>query len=250
MIKKKEDKFHYIKEGNGEPLLFLHGFGYNPEVYHKFLTTLSKKYEVIAPRIYGINEFSPQPTTLEHYLDLTNKFTDKIKLKEHHLAGHSMGAGIAMHYANTSNLPQDLTLISPIQPIEYNPLSFITKAFNMNLKQITGLIENKNEIKESRKHSTKNIIPYIKNIIKKPNKTFQTISNLSKFSYNELNIKISTLVLFSKKDEFFTTKKENIEEISSHFKKISYHIIPGNHERIIYSPSDFVEKLIPFLKSF
>ncbi len=57
---------HYVTEGTGEPILFLHGFPEYWGVWKKQLAELGKDYQVIAPDLRGYN-LSSKPQEVEQY---------------------------------------------------------------------------------------------------------------------------------------------------------------------------------------
>jgi pimeloyl-ACP methyl ester carboxylesterase len=59
-------RMHYVTEGTGEPILFLHGFPEYWGVWRKQLEALGKDYRVIAPDLRGYN-LSSKPEGVEQY---------------------------------------------------------------------------------------------------------------------------------------------------------------------------------------
>ena len=89
----------YHCNGSGTPIVFLHSFGHNKNLWFPQLTHfLELGYQVVAPDMPGHGESSFDPAT--HTVDLMAQsyieFLDKLGLKKVILAGISMGGYIAL----------------------------------------------------------------------------------------------------------------------------------------------------------
>lgn len=90
-------------EGNGAPLLFLHGAG-GLRGWDAYLANLAKTFTVYAPAHPGF-ETSSGLEHLDDMLDMVvyyNDFLDALKLESVHVVGHSMGGMIAAELAALS----------------------------------------------------------------------------------------------------------------------------------------------------
>jgi len=106
--------FRYVEAGNGELILFLHGFPFFGESWDKLLKPLSQQYRVIAPdgRGYG---YSDKPELIEDYKieQLVNDVQQFIftfansKSQKVTLVGHDWGGvlawGVAQQYPELIN---------------------------------------------------------------------------------------------------------------------------------------------------
>ncbi|ABZ93915.1 Alpha/beta hydrolase [Leptospira biflexa serovar Patoc strain 'Patoc 1 (Ames)'] len=91
------------KPGDGETLLVVHGFGGDKDHWTRFSRHLPKNIRVIAPDLPGFGESSkPEGIsyTQESQAIRLQKFTEKLGLTEFHIAGNSMGGGIAGLFAS------------------------------------------------------------------------------------------------------------------------------------------------------
>lgn len=90
------------RPGNGETLLVVHGFGGDKDHWTRFSRHLPKNIRVIAPDLPGFGE-SGKPEGLVYTQEAQairlQKFTEAIGLTEFHIAGNSMGGGIAGLFA-------------------------------------------------------------------------------------------------------------------------------------------------------
>ncbi len=95
-------KLHYIAEGQGTPVVLIHGFHSSIKMNWQapgIISSLSKNYQVIAIDMPGHGE-SDKPTVEAAYgtamvEDVIN-LLDHLKIKRAHIIGYSMGGMIAM----------------------------------------------------------------------------------------------------------------------------------------------------------
>ncbi|MGP8080796.1 MAG: alpha/beta fold hydrolase [Dehalococcoidales bacterium] len=96
-----EGQLHYRTGGSGEPLLLLHKVGLSSDQFTEMLPILGKYYLVIAVDILGCGN-SDQPVYkfgLEDYARNTIHFLDAMKIKKTNIAGHLLGASLAVEIA-------------------------------------------------------------------------------------------------------------------------------------------------------
>lgn len=106
-------RLRLIEDGEGPPLLFLHGAG--GASWTPLLQLLATRHRVIAPEHPGFS--TPTPDWLQTIGDLAffyHDVMDKLGLTKLHLVGHSLGGWTAAEIAvrNTSRL-QSLSLLAP-----------------------------------------------------------------------------------------------------------------------------------------
>ena len=92
---------HYREQGEGEPLILLHGNGENGGYFERQFEAFSKDYRVIAPdtRGHGKTPRGDAPFTIRQFADDLRDFLDRLNLGKAHLLGFSDGANIAMIFA-------------------------------------------------------------------------------------------------------------------------------------------------------
>jgi len=92
-------KLHFVKDGTGDPILFVHGFGANLHTWDHLRTALAKRHEVFALDLKGFGD-SPKPKdhrySMADQARLVAAFIDRHKLFKLTLVGHSMGGGVAL----------------------------------------------------------------------------------------------------------------------------------------------------------
>jgi pimeloyl-ACP methyl ester carboxylesterase len=94
-------KTFYESEGEGRPLLLVHGAGGTSLYWGIQLSELSKKLRVIAIDLpgHGKSERLKEKATTERYADHIAGFMKQIKLKHAVIAGHSLGGLIVQQLA-------------------------------------------------------------------------------------------------------------------------------------------------------
>jgi pimeloyl-ACP methyl ester carboxylesterase len=110
----------YLEAGQGEPFVFLHGWGLTPRSYAGGVTRLCQAgIRVIAPALPGFGGSTPLPvrrTTVDGYADRIAELIDELALPSPvFLAGHSLGGGVALRLAaRRPDLVRSLTLVNSV----------------------------------------------------------------------------------------------------------------------------------------
>lgn len=104
-------KIHYIIEGEGPSLLFLHGHRSDSLRFKGVIEKLAEKYQVFAPDLPGFGKSSQLPVwhSLENYRKYLLLFVEKIGLTDFVLAGASMGGSLSILLAQ--KIPQKIKRI-------------------------------------------------------------------------------------------------------------------------------------------
>ena len=92
----------YAEGGRGEAVLMLHGFGASQGSWTRMAKALTRRYHVIAPDLPGWGESTRIAGASYAYpeqVERVHRFVQTLKLERFHLAGHSMGGGVAARYA-------------------------------------------------------------------------------------------------------------------------------------------------------
>ncbi|MFS0575798.1 alpha/beta hydrolase [Sporosarcina sp. 179-K 3D1 HS] len=106
-VQLKDFTIHYKKEGNGHPLIILHGLGNNSQSWKNQLASLNDTFTVIAWDAPGYGESSDPKDEFQHFsqfADVLKEFVDALGYKSVYLLGHSMGSAIAIDF--TSRFPE------------------------------------------------------------------------------------------------------------------------------------------------
>lgn len=98
---------NYLIEGEGAPILMLHGWGSNILPFNQLVKHLSPHYKVYALDMPGFGQ-SAEPKTpwcADEYVDFIIKFAKQMNIEHTVLVGHSFGGECCIKLANRSDLP-------------------------------------------------------------------------------------------------------------------------------------------------
>jgi len=95
-------KVHYLEQGEGKPIILIHGFLYHTVMWKKNMEDLAKKFKVYAIDLWGWG-YSERLKDLNYSFDGYAKqivgFMDALKIPRASLVGQSMGGGISVYVA-------------------------------------------------------------------------------------------------------------------------------------------------------
>jgi pimeloyl-ACP methyl ester carboxylesterase len=106
----------YERRGRGEPLVLVHGTGSQRQVWQPGLDRLAAERDVIAPDLPGHGEsaaLAEPAVTPERYADVMEALLDELGVGRAHVAGNSLGGGIAM-VLGARGRALSVTALSPI----------------------------------------------------------------------------------------------------------------------------------------
>jgi pimeloyl-ACP methyl ester carboxylesterase len=92
---KQQDKFKFIEEGQGEPLVLLHGLFGALSNFQTLIEYFRNHNKVIVP-VLPLFELDILHTTVGGLAKFVNKFLDGRDLKDVHLLGNSLGGHVAL----------------------------------------------------------------------------------------------------------------------------------------------------------
>lgn len=92
---------HYLSGGEGDPLVVIHGGGDSARSWRKNLEVLAEHHTVYAPDLPGFGSSQPISGSfhVSDFVEFMEGFTSNLGLERFHLLGHSLGGGIALHFA-------------------------------------------------------------------------------------------------------------------------------------------------------
>jgi pimeloyl-ACP methyl ester carboxylesterase len=107
----------YAQGGDGEAIVFVHGFGGDKRMWIPFVRGFVNQYRVVAPDLpgHGGSALAPNQTyTLDTMAQAVGDFVDAADIPRFHLVGSSMGGGVALAYAiENPDRVSSLTLLNP-----------------------------------------------------------------------------------------------------------------------------------------
>jgi len=95
-------RMHYIEEGAGDPVLFLHGNPTSSYLWRNIIPHVSPHGRCIAPDLIGMGQSSKPELAYrfqDHYRYLEG-FIEKLELNKITLVVHDWGSGLGFHYAH------------------------------------------------------------------------------------------------------------------------------------------------------
>jgi pimeloyl-ACP methyl ester carboxylesterase len=106
---------NYVRKGRGEPLVLVHGIGSHWQMWQPVLDTLAAERDVVALDLPG---FGDSPTlegepTVAALAGAVSDLATELGLDRPHVAGNSLGGGIALELARTGRA-RSATGLSPI----------------------------------------------------------------------------------------------------------------------------------------
>ena len=120
----KGSQIHYIDEGEGDPILFLHGNPTSSYLWRNVIPHLTEQGRCIAPDLIGMGK-SDKPDINYGFFDTyeyLEEFIEKMNLKNVTLVLHDWGSGLGFHYARThaENIKGIVFMESVLKTFEWN----------------------------------------------------------------------------------------------------------------------------------
>ena len=126
---------HHHREGSGEPLVLIHGIGHHWQGWQPVIGPLAAHYDVIACDSPGFGQSAPLAAgvrpNVASYVDAFERFFAEAGLGRPHVAGNSMGGGIAIELLRRGSV-RSATAFSPI--------GFWTPAERRWTQRVIGLV--------------------------------------------------------------------------------------------------------------
>ena len=136
---------HYRIEGEGEPLVLIHGTGSMLQSWDDWTNILSPRYQIIRMDIPAFGLTGPRADDIYNdsmYVDFIEQFVKAVGVDSFYLAGNSLGGLIAWKYA--AAYPQKVKKLILVDPAGFHKLnskggSFIFKLAS-NFPTLTELV--------------------------------------------------------------------------------------------------------------
>lgn len=93
-------KVVYFVEGNGKPVVLLHGFGEVGTIWQQQVQSLQKEFKVIVPQLPGTGDSDlMEETSMEALADSVQAVLDAEGIEDCAMIGHSMGGYVTLAFA-------------------------------------------------------------------------------------------------------------------------------------------------------
>lgn len=119
-----------ISEGEGEPLILLHGMGYNAGYWQLQIKAFAPRFKTIAWNMPGYGGAPPMtPMTFSGLSQRLGALMDRLEIAKAHILGHSMGGMVALDFAATHPERVKSLILFGASPAFPPPDSDFAKAF-------------------------------------------------------------------------------------------------------------------------
>ncbi|MBX7182244.1 MAG: alpha/beta hydrolase [Bacteroidia bacterium] len=125
-------EIHYVDEGQGFPILMIHGFMGSHHNFEKFADSLKNQFRIIRLDLpgFGMSEFfDPNHGELDlktEYVNFFKFFIDSLHLGQFHLIGNSMGGMMSWYIA--ASFPQHVKSLTLLNAAGYDMLNVLDNA--------------------------------------------------------------------------------------------------------------------------
>jgi pimeloyl-ACP methyl ester carboxylesterase len=244
----KGTRCRYLEGGKGKTLVFFHGGGLSVTSYKENLKFLSSKFHVIAPEIPCFGK-SPAPKEIWNYKDYATyflSFIKDLKIKNYILIGYSFGGGIALNIASLE--PKNIEKLVLCNTSGLKTHFTRTKLFNRILNEAYVSIKKIKNLKELNIF-IRIVFDFILNLIKNifiSNKILKNILKSFSTQTPKLSkIKCKTLIIWAKKDMFFSI--DHAYQLIDKIKKSKLKKLNHTHLWILLKHKEFNKLLSDFL---
>ena len=256
-------KIHYRDQGQGYPIVLIHGTGASLHTWDAWTEELIKTYRVIRLDLpaYGLTGQDPQKRYSSiDYVNLLDAFLDQLGVKEFHLGGNSLGGLVSWLYASYHDQKVNkLLLLNPSGfPFDSTPMVIkLAKIpiLNLFIRYITPKSFVKKNLKEVYYNddliTNKTIDRYYDLTLFEGNRdAFIDRSLIEREDYtNRLSlIQSPALVIWGENDEWIPV--EDSEKFKAHLNNIKVVIMPKTgHIPMEERPKESVAIALDFLSN-
>ncbi len=221
-------KHFYIEEGEGNPLIMLHGNGESNEYFSKQIGVFDEYFRIFAldTRGHGKTPRGEKPFTLNQFADDLLDFMNDKKIEKADILGFSDGGNIAMIFA--------IKYPERVDKLVLNGANFNTKGTKWYFQRLID-IEYKIGLKKADKSGKrKRKIELLSIMVNEPDIPEEDLKK----------IKAPTLVIAGTRD---LIKRKHTEEIARLIPDSKLCIIKGNHAVARMNPREYNKEVLSFL---
>jgi len=91
---------HYKDNGNGNAVVFLHGFLESSDMWEEYASELAKTFQVISIDLpgHGLSGFFSNSTTIDRMSKMVKALIDHLELSKIQMIGHSLGGYVSLSF--------------------------------------------------------------------------------------------------------------------------------------------------------
>ena len=212
---------HYVDQGEGIPIILLHGTGASLHTWDLWAERLKDKYRVLRITLPGFGLSGPRSDKkykIKDYVNLLERFVEKIGVEKFYLAGNSLGGSIAWLYTSFYDKKVKKLILINSSGFELNEIPFVIRIarnnyLNFLIKKTSPKFLIKKSLKEvyfNDNFISKSIINrYYKLNLREGNRQAfidRALINFTDHTSRLKKIKSPTLVLWGKNDEWINVK--------------------------------------------
>jgi pimeloyl-ACP methyl ester carboxylesterase len=259
-------KIAFLEQGQGTPVLLLHGIPTNSRMWRAIIPKLAEKHRVIAPDLLNYGQ-SEKPKTADVSINAQSRiiaqFMNSVGIPRADVAAHDIGGGVAQLLA--VNYPEKIANLALIDSVcfdswpipEFEPLQKPEAESQMNLDEFISMMRNfmPNGV-ENKSVMTQELIDLYINPWSSEEGKRAFFRNLRRLNpeYTQAiaeqlpQLSHSTLVMWGEKDPF--QKPKYAEKLATAIPNAKLAWIKGTgHWLIDEKPDEVARELIDFLDS-
>lgn len=212
---------HYVDEGNGIPIILLHGTGASLHTWDLWSEKLKDKYRVLRITLPGFGLSGPRSDKkykIKDYVNLLESFVELMGIEKFYLAGNSLGGSIAWLYTSFYQKKVKKLILINSSGFELDEMPFVIRIarnnyLNFLIKKTSPQFLIKKSLKEvfyDDNLVSKSITDrYYKLNLREGNRQAfidRALVNYIDYTPRLKKIKSPTLILWGKNDEWINVK--------------------------------------------
>ena len=212
---------HYVDEGNGSPIILLHGTGASLHTWDLWSEKLKDKYRVLRITLPGFGLSGPRSDKkykIKDYVNLLESFVELMGIEKFYLAGNSLGGSIAWLYTSFYQKKVKKLILINSSGFELDEMPFVIRIarnnyLNFLIKKTSPQFLIKKSLKEvfyDDNLISKSITDrYYKLNLREGNRQAfidRALVNYTDYTPRLKKIKSPTLILWGKNDEWINVK--------------------------------------------
>jgi len=230
----------YSRTGQGQPLLFLQGFGIKTTHYRPLFEALAGSFEIFAPDLLRSNRFRGQPVEVDSWAGVIEEFVQSVGLADFGVVGHSLGGAVSYTLAARSDAVRWAVGLNPLLPPSCGPGRLIGRSLRKGASESIGREGLKALLFANKFHGS-----FLYHTLRDLKNTAQLASNVCRFDYTDLRVTQPSAMIWGERDEYFRLTPFVERQIELAFDDIRIERLPElNHDWPVYRPEHAVQAIL------